>query len=94
MHFQWDPLKAARNVRKHDVPFEEAASAFRDPLGVVFPDPDHSVSERRRILVGHSTRQRLLLVVFVEKDEDTLRLISARPATRRERKRHEEGIGN
>jgi uncharacterized DUF497 family protein len=89
LRFTWDPTKAAANLRKHGVGFAEAATAFADPWSATVPDPDHSASESRFILMGRSAQQRLLVVVHVERG-DTLRLISARLATRLERRRYEE----
>ena len=87
--FEWDPEKAAANLRTHGVSFEEAATMFQDPLAKVLADPDHSESEERAILIGHSGAGRLLLVAFTER-QDRIRLISARPTTRREREQYEE----
>jgi uncharacterized DUF497 family protein len=89
LRFTWDPTKAAANLRKHGVGFAEAATAFADPWSAAVPDPVHSGSESRFILMGRSAQQRLLVVVHVERG-DTLRLISARLATRLERRRYEE----
>ena len=88
--FEWDPQKAAANVRKHGVTFDEAATAFGDPFGSVTDDPRHSQSEGRDVLLGCSQANRLLAVMFTERG-DRIRLISARTATRRERKDYEEG---
>ena len=88
--FEWDPRKAAANLRKHRVSFEGALTAFRDPLAKIHSDPDHSVGERREILVGHSAQGRLLIVAFTERRK-RVRLFSARLATRRERQDYEEG---
>ena len=88
--FEWDPQKAAANARKHGVTFDEAATAFGDPFGSVTDDPRHSVDERRQVLLGYSQANRLLAVMFTERG-DRIRLISARTATRRERKDYEEG---
>jgi uncharacterized DUF497 family protein len=88
MHFEWDRSKADANRRKHKVTFGEAASVFYDPLSATFPDPDSSRTEMRLVTIGHSSRQRLLVVVHTEHDE-TIRIISARLATAHERKRHE-----
>ena len=89
--FEWDSRKAARNRRKHGVPFEDAVTAFADPLAVTVTDPDHSsAAERRYILVGRSARGRLLVVSHAERGT-AIRIISARPATRRERAQYEEG---
>ena len=87
--FEWDLRKAEFNARKHGVTFEEASTVFGDPLGLLMPDPDHSLSEERYLVLGMSTRQRLLVVAFAERPPRT-RLISARRATRRERRRYEE----
>jgi len=65
--FEWDPRKASANLRKHDVSFDEAATAFNDPLARIFGDPNHSLNERREIIVGHSIKERLLLVCFSER---------------------------
>jgi len=87
--FEWDLTKAASNLARHHVAFDEAATAFSDPLAIVHADPDHSHDERRGILVGHSERGRLLLVSFAYR-ESSIRVISARLATRREREKYEE----
>lgn len=88
--FEWDGKKAESNVRKHDVTFDEACTAFQDSLALLMPDPDHSVGEERYIVLGMSNRSRLLVVSFAERLPRT-RLISARRATRQERKLYEEG---
>jgi hypothetical protein len=90
--FEWDADKAAANLRKHDVSFDEAVSVFGDPLSVLLPDPDHSVGEERYLVLGQSTRGRLFVVAFVERSART-RIINARLATRREREDYEEGQG-
>jgi len=87
--FAWDPTKAESNVAKHGVSCEEALTVFADPLARIFADPDHSEREPREIIVGYSARGRLLVVSFTERVE-VVRLISARVATRREHRRHEE----
>jgi len=89
MRFEWDPDKAAVNLTKHGVNFEEASSVFADTLAVIFDDEAHSTNEHREIIIGHSQRSRLLLVSFVER-ESGIRLISARVATRQEREDYEE----
>jgi len=88
--FEWNPRKAALNLAKHKVSFEEAVTAFGDPLGQMIDDPRHSADEERFVLLGRSDRRRLLVVMFTEHGE-AIRLISARRATPRERRRHEEG---
>jgi len=86
--FEWDPDKAADNLRKHGVSFQEAGTAFFDPLALITDDPRHSHDEHRLVLVGRSYLDRLLVVVHVE-DGETIRLISARVATPRERRAYE-----
>ena len=90
MLVDWNPRKAATNLRKHGVSFEEAATVFRDTLSATAADPDHSVSEDRYVTFAVSVRGRLLVVAHTERGE-TMWLISARPATKRERKIYEEG---
>jgi uncharacterized DUF497 family protein len=89
--YEWDPAKAAANVLKHGVSFEEAASVFLDPVALTFADPDHSEDEERAITIGRSVRHRVLFVAHTERGEH-LRIISARRATRREQDQYEEGI--
>jgi len=88
MRFTWDPGKAESNWRKHKVTFEEAVSVFHDPFSATFPDPDGSDLEERWLTIGHSSLQRLLVVVHAEQSE-TIRIISVRLATAHERKQHE-----
>jgi len=90
VRFKWDPAKAADNVARHGVSFEEAATVFRDPLSATGPDPDHSFDEERFVTFGISTSGRLLVIAHTERG-DTIRIISARPATAGERKIYEEG---
>lgn len=87
--FEWDPQKALANLSKHDVSFEEASTAFVAPLSLTIPDPEHSLGEERFILLGQSGHGRLLVVVHTE-DNDHIRIISARRASRREKKTYEE----
>jgi uncharacterized protein len=89
MQFDWDPKKAASNEAKHGVSFEEAATVFGDPLSDTYNDPDHSWQERRFIIIGTSAQGRLLFVAHTD-DGEIVRLISAREATRKERKFYEE----
>jgi uncharacterized protein len=88
MRFEWDREKADSNVRKHGVSFEEALTVFYDPLATTFADPDHSAYELRLITYGYSSRQRLLVVSHTERS-DVVRIISARIATTREKRRYE-----
>jgi uncharacterized protein len=90
MKFQWDPTKAESNVRKHGVSFDEAVTVFKDPLALIFDDTEHSEDEHREIIIGLSTLSRMLLVCFVERHENTVRIITARPATSREKQDYEE----
>jgi uncharacterized DUF497 family protein len=90
--FEWDARKARRNSTIHGVSFDEASTAFRDPLSKTIPDPLHSVDEERFVLLGRSHRNRLLVVVHTERG-DRIRLISARRASHRERVRYEESKG-
>ena len=85
MHFEWDPAKAAENLAKHGVSFQEAATVFRDPLSATGVDPDHSFDEERFVTFGISTGGRLLIVGHSDRG-DTIRIISARPVTLGERK--------
>jgi uncharacterized protein len=78
VQFEWDRRKAASNLRKHGVSFEEASTVFRDRLASIFDDEGHSAHEYREIIIGHSTRHRLLLVCFKEKAENVVRIINAR----------------
>jgi uncharacterized protein len=88
MQFEWDPGKAKRNLNKHGISFEEAVTVFYDPLSATFDDPDHSVGEPRFITIGFSSRGRLMVLAHATRRE-ALRIISARLATPRERKKHE-----
>lgn len=90
MHFEWDSAKAAENLAKHGVSFQEASTVFRDPLSQTGEDPDHSVGEERFVTFGVSTNNRLLVVAHTEHG-DRIRIISARPVTSDERKIYEEG---
>ena len=89
LSFEWDARKAAKNLRKHQVSFEESATVFSDLLSATFPDPDHSSEEDRYIIIGLSDRQRLLMVSHTERG-DRIRLISARELKPFERKQYEE----
>ncbi len=90
LEFEWDKDKAKTNLNKHGVTFEEASSIFGDPLALTIPDPQHSVEEDRFVTLGESHRNRLLVVVYTDR-EDKIRIISARVATRQERKNYEKG---
>ena len=88
MKFAWDFAKAAANLKKHGVSFEAATRVFEDELSATFPDPDHSQSEIRLITYGLGSDGNLLVVSHTER-RDTIRIISARVATKKERKRYE-----
>ncbi|MCA1612979.1 MAG: BrnT family toxin [Acidobacteria bacterium] len=87
--FEWDEEKADRNLSKHGVSFAEGSTVFADPLSLTIPDPLHSADEERFVTLGLSYRERWVAVVYVERGE-RVRIISARPATPRERKDYEE----
>jgi uncharacterized DUF497 family protein len=88
MRFEWGADKAAANLKKHKVSFDEAVTVFYDPLAATFDDPDHSHGERRFLTIGYSSQGRLLVVCHAER-RGAVRLINARRATTHERKRHE-----
>lgn len=90
MEFEWEPNKAARNLIKLGIAFVDAATVFGDPLAVTFSDPDHSTEEDRFLTFGHSTEGDLLVVSHTDR-EDRTRIISAREATRKERRLYEQG---
>jgi uncharacterized DUF497 family protein len=90
--FEWDAAKAAANQRKHGVTFDEAITAFSDPLALLLPDPEHSIGEQRYLVLGTSTQGRLLVIAVAERPP-RIRLISARRATRMERRQYEEEEG-
>lgn len=91
MHFDWDPRKDRANRSKHGVSFRDARSVFFDPLARIHDDPEHSLDQRRAIITGHSTGGRFLLVAFTDRGS-TIRIVSARVATRRERQKYEEAF--
>ena len=88
MIFEWDPAKARRNRRKHRISFEEVVTVFGDPFALTFLDPDHSLSENRLITIGSSRAGRVLFLAHADRN-DTVRIISARKATPREREQYE-----
>jgi len=86
LEFEWDEQKARANERKHGVTFDEGRTVFYEEIALVYDDPDHSEDEERYLLVGPSARRRLLVVVHgFREDDEVIRIISAREATRRER---------
>ncbi len=90
MKIEWDTKKAKLNLRKHRVSFEEAATALSDPMAATGADPDHSITEERYVTFGVSERGRLLVVAHTD-EEETIRIISARIASKGERELYEEG---
>jgi hypothetical protein len=90
MRFEWDPKKAAANIKKHRVTFQEAATVFGDPLAITFQDPDHSEGEDRQMTFGLSLQKRLIVVSHTQRKDQT-RIISARLMDRTERVIYEEG---
>lgn len=88
LRFEWDEKKANHNIEKHGVPFEDAATVLGDPLSLTIDDPMHSREEQRSVTVGESVKGELLVVVHTDR-EDLIRIISARKATRRERRDYE-----
>jgi uncharacterized DUF497 family protein len=87
--FAWDPKKDKANLRKHGVGFAEASTVFGDPLSITISDPNHATDEKRFVIIGLSSTQRLLIVIHTVRQEQ-IRLISARPATKHERRSYEE----
>ncbi len=92
MQFDWDEKKAKSNEKKHGVSFDEAATVFGGKFTLTFADPDHSEDEDRSIAIGLSEILNILLVVFCERSEDTIRIISARKADAIERKEYEKAL--
>jgi len=90
LEFTWDPKKAEFNRRKHGVDFLEAVTAFDDPMSTTISDPDHALGEHRFLLIGQTSKARLIVVSHTERGH-SIRLINARRATRRERTQYEEG---
>jgi uncharacterized protein len=90
MEFEWNLDKAELNLEKHGISFQEAATIFNDPLSITFPDPEHSIGENRYVIIGISGFEQLLVVSHTDRGEK-VRIISARKATRQERRFYEEG---
>ena len=88
MKFDWNKSKALANLKKHLVSFEEASTVFSNPLAQISSDELHSTGEYREVIIGHSKQNRLLFVSFAER-ADQIRIISARLATKEERKEYE-----
>ncbi len=94
MKFSWDARKADSNLRKHKIAFDEALTVFNDPLAFIFDDTAHWQEEHREIIIGFSTLRRLLPICFVERIDDTVRIISARRATKGEISDYEKNARN
>ena len=90
MIYEWDPKKAAANLKKHRVSFDEATTVFTDPFALTFDDPDHSLDEKRFITIGTSTKQRILFLSHADHGEDHVRVIHARPTTKTEAHAYQE----
>jgi uncharacterized DUF497 family protein len=90
LNFEWDERKNASNQKKHGISFGEAKTVFADELGRLISDPDHSEGEEHFILMGMSSRHRLLIVCHCERTSDTIRIISARKADKFERRQYED----
>jgi len=92
MIYEWDEEKASANLRKHGVSIEDAVTVFLNPLAMTYEDPDHSADDQREVTIGHTIRQQLVFVSHCERG-DRIRIISARLATRSERRQYEKAIG-
>ena len=92
MIFEWNEVKAQLNIAKHGVSFEEAKTVFRDRFGLIIFDEEHSSNEERFLLLGVSAKERVLLVVHCYKQDEVIRIISARKATKKEQKQYEEKL--
>ena len=90
MQFEWDQNKALRNKEKHGISFTEATTVFGDPMELTISDPDHSTGEFRFLSIGQSNLGNLLVVSYTEREENHLRIISARRATKHEQKHYEQ----
>ncbi len=93
LRFEWDESKAASNLKKHKVSFDEASTVFSDPLAAIFDDEEHSSpQEQRELIIGTSVKKRLLVTSFTERRSEVVRIISSRPATKHEQADYEENI--
>lgn len=93
MQFEWDTKKAASNLKKHGVAFEEAQTVFGDFLARIFDDDEHSFDERRNGIVGRSIKNRVLIISYTERENDTIRIISTRETTPKEQRKYENENG-
>ncbi len=92
--FEWNDDKARSNQVKHGISFDEAATVFDDSQALIFDDEFHSINETREIIIGHSIKNRLLLICFVERPKEVILIINARLPTKKERKDYEETVDN
>jgi uncharacterized DUF497 family protein len=92
VRFEWHLQKSVRNLKKHSISFDEASTVFNDPLARIFDDPEHSLTEAREIIIGHSIVGQLIMVSFIEKEIGLVRIISARQTNNKERADYEENI--
>ena len=90
MEFEWDENKAVRNEEKHGISFSEATTVFGDPMGLTIADPDRSTGEYRFLSIGRSSLRNLLVVSYTEREDNHIRIISARRATKHEQKQYEQ----
>ena len=90
--FEWDKIKSKANLQKHGISFEEAKSVFYNPLSKIFDDEFHSLTEKREIIIGYSNQSKLIIVIFTERKQNVIRIISARYATKKEKKVYEENL--
>jgi len=90
--YEWHSAKAKINLKKHRLSFDEAATVFLDPMALTFPDPFHSGDEEREITIGYTTRRQVIFVAHCQRG-DRIRIVSARKATRKERRQYEESVG-
>ena len=92
VEFEWDEKKAAANLARHGLSFEEAQTVFRDPLARIVDDQIHSTAERRELIIGNTLPGRFVFVCFTQRAPQRVRLISARPGTKKERRKYEDYI--
>jgi len=88
--YEWDPKKAAANLKKHKVSFVEGTTVFTDPSALTFDDPDHSLAEKRFITIGTSSKGRILFLAHADRGDDRIRIISARRTTKPEAHAYQE----
>ena len=92
LRFEWDPNKNEVNKKKHGLSFETAKEVFYDEFGILFDDPDHSIDEDRFLIIGSIKTEQICIVSHCYRDDDRIRIISARKATKAEKQVYQEGI--